>query len=99
MGNITNLATTGNYAFEQGNLKVAFDFLIDKADQKLTRINYGVVTEADKQIANFNTDYGMMNEEGQRLHVNSAIGRMVELIMVINEAIASFEQKVAAGEL
>ena len=29
MGNITNLATTGNYATEVGDIKVSFNFQID----------------------------------------------------------------------
>ena len=99
MGNITNLATTGNYTYDKDNLKVSFNFTIDKANNKLTRIETGMVNENDKQVANFNTDYYMMAEEGLRMHINTTMGREVELTIAIGEAIQSFENKVAAGEL
>lgn len=99
MGNITNLATTGNYTYDKDNLKVSFDFTIDKANNKLTRIESGMVNENDKQIANFKTDYYMMAEEGRRMHINATMGREVELTIAITEAIQSFENKVAYGEL
>ena len=99
MGNISNLATTGSYAFEKDNLKVTFNFTIDNETRNITRIDSGVVREDEKSLAEFyKNTYGPMSE-GERIQMNVLKGREVELATAITEAIAQFEGKVAAREL
>ena len=97
MGNISNLATTGSYTFEKDTLKVTFNFVIDNATKAITRIDSGNVVEDAKSLASFNNEYYRPIEEGQRINMNLLKGREVELATAITEAIAQFEDKVAAG--
>lgn len=99
MGNISNLATTGNYTFEKDTLKVTFNFVIDNETKAITRIDGGNVVEDAKNLATFNNEYYRPIGEGQRIYMNLLKGREVELATAITEAIAQFEGKVAAREL
>ena len=99
MGNISNLATTGNYTFEKDTLKVTFNFVINNETKAITRIDGGNVVEDAKNLATFNNEYYRLIEEGQRINMNLLKGREVELATAITEAIAQFEGKVAAREL
>lgn len=99
MGNITNLATTGNYTTEQGDLKVTFGFSVDNATAKLKTISGGQVMQDDKFLA----DFGMYDSfgpsyENQRVQMNLQKGREIELATAIAEAISSLEAKIAKGE-
>jgi len=97
MGNITNLATTGNYTTEQGDLKVTFGFAVDNATAKLKTITGGQVMENDKSLADFNM-YDHFGPENQRVQMNLLKGREVELATAIAEAISGLEAKIANGE-
>lgn len=99
MGNITNLATTGNYTTEQGNLKVTFSFAVDNATAKLKTVSGGQVVENEKSLADFNMyeNFGP-SYENQRIQMNLQKGREIELATAISEAIAGLEAKIVAGE-
>ena len=92
MGNITNLATTGNYDFEQNGLKVNFSFTIDKENDNPTRIENGSVSDTDATIATFETPRFFVGN--QRLKISSDRGREMEATTVILAALAQFEQEV-----
>lgn len=104
MGNISNLATTGNYKTEADGLKVEFYFTIDNEKMELTQFNGTVreVTEEeedarhDNNLATFNKN----NHHEVRNGVNMTLtkGREVELATAIVNAVAAFEAKIAKGE-
>lgn len=101
MGNITNLATTGNYATEVGDIKVSFNFTIDNESKTLKTINAGQVTENGRQIATFNMDDRTIRPvpEDQKLaNYNLPKGREVELVTAIVDAINALEEKIKNGE-
>lgn len=98
MGNITNLATTGNYATEVKDLKVSFSFEIDNKTQKLKRVTSGNVTENDRSVASFYTETYAPMELGERINMNLTKGREAELATAIADAIASLEVKITQGE-
>lgn len=101
MGNITNLATTGNYATEVGDIKVSFNFQIDNESKALKVISNGQVTEDGRQIATFNMDDRTIKPvpEGQKLaNYNLPKGREVEMVTAIVNAVAAFEAKIAQEE-
>lgn len=102
MGNITNLATTGNYATEANGLKVSFNFVIDNETKELT-ISDGKVTEPTSDenervttLATFNKrDLG--SEIKNSLSFRVAKGREVELVTIITDAISALETEIVAG--
>ncbi|MBR2065422.1 MAG: hypothetical protein IJ971_12070 [Bacteroidales bacterium] len=100
MGNISNLATVGNYAFETGSLKVTFTFSIDHVSRRLKRITQGRVLEGmaeyGKELAAFGTEN---HSDGQRLSSNIEFGREMEVMNAIMEARTSLEEKIAAGQV
>lgn len=101
MGNITNLATTGNYATEANGIKVSFDFTIDNESKTLKTINAGQVTENGTYLASFNMyDNGgpMMEQRNRQVNYNLPKGREVELLTAIVDAIAALEEKIKNGE-
>ena len=99
MGNITNLATTGNYATETNGLKVSFSFEIDNKTQKLKRVANGNVTENDRSVASFNSEMYSPMEMGERVNMYLTKGREVELATVITDAITALEVKITQGEV
>ena len=101
MGNITNLATTGNYATEANGIKVSFDFTIDNESKTLKTINAGQVTENGTYLASFNMydNVGpMMEQRNRQVNYNLPKGRDVELVTAIVNAINALEAKIRNGE-
>lgn len=101
MGNITNLATTGNYATEVGDIKVSFGFQIENETKTIKVISNGQVTEDGRQIATFNMDDRTIRPvpEGEKLaNYNLPKGREVELVTAIVDAINALEEKIKNGE-
>lgn len=101
MGNITNLATTGNYATEANGIKVSFDFQIENESKALRIISNGQVTENGRQIATFNMDDRTIRPvpEGQKLaNYSLPKGREIELLTAIVDAINALEEKIKNGE-
>lgn len=101
MGNITNLATTGNYATEANGIKVSFDFQIDNESKALKVISNGQVTEDGKQIATFNMDDRTIRPipEGEKLaNYSLPKGREVEVVTYITDAVKALEGKIKQGE-
>ena len=105
MGNITNLATTGNYTTEADGLKVEFSFVIDNEKNMLKQFNGTVreVTEEaedvrhDNNLATFNkNEYSHEVRNGVTMTLTK--GREVELATAIVNAVAAFEAKIASGE-
>lgn len=104
MGNISNLATTGNYKNEADGLKVEFNFSIDNEKKVLKQFNGTVreVTEEaedarpDNNLATFNKNDH--HEVRNGITMTLTRGREVELATIIVNAIASLEAKIAAGE-
>lgn len=106
MGNITNLATTGNYATEANGLKVSFNFTINNETTELT-VSNGRVTEQksgedemgnaivrDSLLATFNkNDYEPEVRNGITMRLTA--GRELELAEVIVNAVKGLEQKIA----
>ena len=95
MGNITNLATTGNYIHEAGSLKVVFNFAIDNETTRLKAINGGSVIEDDKYVADFNMAEYL--SENNRISYTITRGREAEVMDAITAAIASLEERIASG--
>lgn len=101
MGNITNLATTGNYATEANGIKVSFSFQIENETKIIKVISNGQVTENGRQIATFNMDDRTIRPvpEGEKLaNYSLPKGREVELVTAIVDAINALESKVKNGE-
>ena len=98
MGNISNLATTGNYTTEARGLKVSFNFEIDNKTQKLKKVTGGNVTEEDRSVASFNSENYAPIEFGERISMYLTRGREVELATVIVDAITALEVKITQGE-
>ena len=101
MGNITNLATTGNYATKANGIKVSFDFKIENETKTIKVISNGHVTEDGRQIATFNMDDRTIRPvpEGEKL-ANYALlnGREVEVVTYITDAVKALEGKIKQGE-
>ena len=105
MGNITNLATTGNYTTEADGLKVKFSFAIDNEKMMLKRFSgtvRGVTEEVendslDSNLATFNKHEGDP-EVRDGVTMTLTRGREVELATAIVNAVAAFEAKIAQGE-
>lgn len=109
MGNITNLATTGNYATEANGLKVSFYFTINNETKELT-VSGGRVTEKksgedemgntivrDNTIATFHkNDHEPELRNGITMRLTT--GRELELAEVIMNAVKALEQKINQGE-
>lgn len=105
MGDITNLATTGNYKTEADGLKVEFSFTVD--NEKLTLKKFsGTVKETIENedgtvggftIARFNKNE-IHPEVRNGVTMTLARGREVELATAIVNAVADFEAKIAKGE-
>ena len=101
MGNITNLATTGNYATEANGIKVSFDFQIENETKTIKVISNGQVTENGRQIATFNMDDRTIKPvpEGQKLaNYNLPKGREVEVVTAIVNAVEALEYKIKSGK-
>ena len=101
MGNITNLATTGNYATEANGIKVSFDFQIENETKTIKVISNGQVADDGRQIATFNMDDRTIRPvpEDQKLaNYNLPKGREVELLTAIVDAINALEEKIKNGE-
>lgn len=104
MGNITNLATTGNYTTEADGLKVEFSFAIDNEKMVLKQFN-GTVREVTEEaedarpgnnLATFNKNDHHDVRNGVTMIL--ARGREVELATAIVNAVAAFEEKIVKGE-
>lgn len=104
MGNITNLATTGNYTTEADGLKVEFSFAIDNENMVLKQFNgtvREVIEEAEdarpgNNLAIFNKNDHHEVRNGVTMTLTR--GREVELATAIVNAVAAFEAKIAQGE-
>lgn len=104
MGNITNLATTGNYTTEADGLKVEFSFAIDNENMVLKQFNgtvREVIEEAEdarpgNNLATFNKNDNHEVRNGVTMTLTR--GREVELATAIVNAVAAFEAKIAQGE-
>lgn len=105
MGNITNLATTGNYATEANGLKVSFNFRIDNEKKQLKTFD-GTVTEkkdtvnemgetvnTDVRVATFHKNEYPEVRDGINMILTK--GREAELATAIAEAVASLEANIA----
>lgn len=107
MGNISNLATTGNYKNEADGLKVEFNFSIDNEKKELRQFSGTVknVTEEavddgmiNKSLASFNKNEYGHHDVSNGITMTLTKGREVELATIIVNAIASLEAKITAGE-
>ena len=101
MGNITNLATTGNYATEANGIKVSFDFQIENETKTIKVNSNGQVTENGRQIATFNMDDRTIRPvpEGEKLaNYSLPKGREVEVVTYITDAVKALEGKIKQGE-
>ena len=104
MGNITNLATTGNYATEAEGLKVEFSFVIDNEKKMLKQFNGSVreVTEEAEDVrpgnnlATFNKNDHHEVRNGVTMTLTK--GREVELATAIVNAVKALEAKIVQGE-
>lgn len=107
MGNITNLATTGNYATEADGLKVEFSFAIDNEKMVLKQFN-GTVREVTEEaedvrpiermaLAIFSKNEGYV-EVRDGISMSLTRGREIELATAIVNAVAAFEEKIVKGE-
>ena len=97
MGNITNLATTGNYDFEHEGLKVNFSFTVEKVENAPLRIENGSVTKEGVVVATFETPRFFVDK--QRLKLSIDRGMEIEVTNAVVSAIASLSQKVTDGVL
>mgnify|MGYP003289376406 CR=1 FL=1 len=106
MGNITNLATTGNYATEAEGLKVEFSFVIDNEKKMLKQFNGSVrevIENEDERpiermaLATFSKNEGHV-EVRDGISMTLTRGREVELATAIVNAVAAFEAKIVKGE-
>ena len=106
MGNITNLATTGNYATEAEGLKVEFSFVIDNEKKMLKQFNGSVrevIENEDERpierralaIFSKNEGYG---EVKNGINMVLTRGREAELVALITDAIAALEERIKDGE-
>ena len=103
MGNITNLATTGNYKNETNGLKVEFFFVINNEEKALKEF-HGTVKAAtdvmerpDLSLATFNkNEYSHEVPNGVIMTLTK--GREAELVTVIVDAINALEEKIKNGE-
>lgn len=95
MENISNLATTGNFATETNGLNVEFDFTIDNRTKALKTINGGRVRENGMDIANFYMNDNAPKALAESINCNLPKGREVEIASVISNAITTFEGKIA----
>ena len=106
MGNITNLATTGNYANEVNGLVVQYNFVIDNEEKKFTSLNGSVKeiteNESDGPIARtaLATFYLNANHHEVKDGMNMILakGREIELATIIVDAIEALEAKIRNGE-
>ena len=106
MGNITNLATTGNYANEVNGLVVQYNFVIDNEEKKFTSLNGSVKeiteNEPDRPIERtaLATFYLNPNHHEVKDGMNMVLtkGREVELATIIVDAINALETKIKNGE-
>ena len=88
MGTISNLATTGVYTYEEGALKVVFNFNINN-ETKFVRVNDGRIYEGETLLCTFNADStNKMNVWG------IPNGRGVECANAWESAISQFESKI-----
>ena len=99
MGNISNLATTGSYAFEKDTLKVTFNFTVNNETRNITHIESGIVREGELDLATFNNRIFAPSVETAKIAMTLTRGREVELATAIAEAIAQFEGKVKEGAI
>lgn len=105
MGNITNLATIGNYATEAEGLKVEFSFVIDNEKKMLKQFN-GSVREVENEderpmermaLATFSKNEGY-GEVKNGINMALTRGREAELVALITDAIAALEERIKNGE-
>lgn len=104
MGNITNLATTGNYKNEVNGLKVEFFFVIDNEKNILKEFHGTVesVTEDIEERPNLSLATFNKNEYSHEVP-NGVImtltkGREAELVTVIVDAVEALEYKIKSGK-
>ena len=98
MGNITNLATHGNYATEANGVKVSFNFVVDNKTSKITDITSGQVTKDEKVIAVFDKEHYGGAEDRNRIKFGLEKGYEIEAVTAAVNAITAFEAKIAKGE-
>ena len=106
MGNITNLATTGNYETEAERLKVEFSFSIDNEKKILKQFNGSVrevIENEDERpmerraLAIFSKNEGYV-EVRDGINMVLTRGREAELVALITDAIAALEERIKKGE-
>lgn len=92
MGNITNLATTGNYAAEKNGMAVSFEFSFDPKTGTLERITSGRCEKNGELQCTFTMT---ANPDLTFWHVKK--GQGAEAVAAVDEAIAQLEANVAAN--
>lgn len=106
MGNITNLATTGNYTTEADGLKVEFSFVIDNEKKMLKQFNGSVrevIENEDERpmerraLATFSKNEGY-GEVKNGINMVLTRGREAELVALIVGAVSALEEKIKNGE-
>lgn len=105
MGNISNLATIGNYKNEVNGLEVSFTFKVDNESKKLIEYN-GYIREVtnepndrpeeEKNLAAFNKS--MRHDMVNGMTMSLTRGREIELATIIADAVTGLEAKIATGE-
>ena len=98
MGNISNLATTGNYTTEVNGIKVSFNFEVDNKTAKLRKFDGGSAIKDEMTIATFNKEmYGGVDSRN-RINFGLERGYEIEAVTAVIEAISSLEAKITKGE-
>lgn len=106
MGNISNLATTGNYKNEVNGLEVSFTFKVDNESKKLIEYS-GYIREVtnepndrpveEKNLATFNKS--MRHDVVNGMTMSLTRGREIELATIIVDAVTGLESQIKAGEM
>lgn len=106
MGNISNLATIGNYKNEVNGLEVSFTFKVDNESKKLIEYN-GYIREVtnkpndrpveEENLATFNNS--MRHDVVNGMTMSLTRGRELELTTIIVDAVSGLEFRINAGEM
>ena len=106
MGNISNLATIGNYKNEVNGLEVSFTFKVDNESKKLIEYN-GYIREVTNEpndrpveVKNLATVNNSRREEMVNgMTMSLTRGREIELATIIVDAVTGLESRINAGEM
>ena len=94
MGTITNLATTGNYTFETGSLKVTFNFTVYNETKSVIIRDGRIEENNDILCRTFSTD-----SDGKVTAWDIKKGRGVDCAHAWEAAISQFETKLVEGAM